>query len=107
MEETQPPSRLVVIPFLHGKITADGKLSEPDIYFILEKWLKRHPEFRGREEDFRIARGYMHLAGGVRTDLLRVTSEFNPDLVDYDPAQDADLYEYFLADYCGEMPTIP
>lgn len=54
MNEPKPTGRIVVIPFLHGKVTADGKLSEPDIYFILEKWLARHPEFRGREREFRI-----------------------------------------------------
>ncbi len=100
MNELKPAGRLVVIPFLHGKLTADGKLSEPDIYFILEKWLERHLECRGREKEFRISRGSMHLPGGVPTELLRVTAEFSPDLANYDPAQDADLYEYFLADNC-------
>ena len=104
MSEPKQPGRIVVIPFLHGKLTADGKLSEPDIHFILEKWLERHPEFRGREQEFRITRGQMHLSGGLRTDLLRVTAEFSPDLASYDPAQDADLYEYFLAENCGETP---
>jgi hypothetical protein len=41
--------RIVIIPFLHGKITAGGKLIEPDIDAILEKWLERHPEFRDRK----------------------------------------------------------
>jgi hypothetical protein len=107
MNEPKPQGRIVIVPFLHGKLTADGKLSEPDIYFILEKWLERHPEFRGREKEFRVVRGTMHLSGGHRTDLLRVTAEFSPDLAGYDPAQDADLYEYFLADDCGENPARP
>ena len=107
MSESKPPGRIVVIPFLHGKMTADGKLSEPDIYFILEKWLERHPEFRGREKEFRIVRGHMHLPGGHRTDLLRVTAEVSADLAGYDPAQDADLYEYFLAENCGTTQAKP
>ena len=102
MNEVQPPSRIVIIPFLHGKLTADGKLSEPDIDSIFDQWLARHPEFRGRDQGFRLTRGYMHLPGGVRTDLLRLTAEFHPDLADYDPVQDADLYEYFLADESAE-----
>jgi hypothetical protein len=102
MTEPKPPHCIVIIPFLHGKLTADGKLSEPDIYFIMEKWLERHPEFRGREQDFRIGRGHMRLPSGIRTDLVRVTAEFSPDLAGYDSANDADLYEYFLADDCGE-----
>lgn len=106
-DEAKPIGRIVVIPFLHGKITADGKLSEPDIYFILEKWLERHPQFRGREQEFRIVRSKMLLPRGVQTDLLRVTAEFSPDLAGYDPAQDADLYEYFLYESCGRTQSNP
>ena len=36
--------RVLIIPYLHGKMTRDGKLTEPDIYWIIEKWLERHPE---------------------------------------------------------------
>ena len=32
-----PPKRITIIPDLHGKLTRDGKLSEPDIYWILDK----------------------------------------------------------------------
>jgi hypothetical protein len=32
--------RIEIIPALHGKLTRDRKLSEPDIYCILEKWLE-------------------------------------------------------------------
>lgn len=98
MSKPTGSQRIVIIPFLHGKVTADGKLSEPDIYFIFEKWMQRHPQFRGREQEFRIVRGNMHLSGGYRTELLRVTAELSPALADYDPVQDADLYEYFLAE---------
>jgi hypothetical protein len=43
--------RIVIIPFLHGEVDADGSLTEPDIDAILEKWLQRHPQFRGTAED--------------------------------------------------------
>ena len=102
MNDRNPSTRIVIIPFLHGKLTADGKLSEPDIYYILEKWMERHPEFRGREREFRIVRGQMHLPEGFQTELLRVTAENFFELAGYDPSHDADLYEYFLADECEE-----
>ena len=54
--------RIEIIPALHGKLTRDGKLSEPDIYSILEKWLERHPTFKGRENEIRIVRGRMEPA---------------------------------------------
>ena len=71
--------RIVIIPFLQGKITAEGKLIEPDIDAILEKWLERHPEFRDRK--FHIIK-----TGGDETCLVRVTADFSPDLANYDPA---------------------
>ena len=89
--------RIVIIPFLHGKLDADGSLIEPDIDAILEKWLQRHPQFRGRE--FHVIRGRMTLMtddDSIDTDLVRVTVDFSPDLEHYDPAEDADLYEKFL-----------
>ncbi len=82
--------RIVIIPFLQGKLAPDGTLIEPDIDAILEKWLERHPEFRGRK--FHVIK-----TGGDETCLVRVTADFSLDLADYDPAQDADLYEAFLA----------
>ena len=33
---------------------------------------------------------------GIETDLVRVTTDFTPDLEDYDPAEDVDLYEEFI-----------
>jgi hypothetical protein len=87
--------RIVIIPFLHGKITADGSLIEPDIDAILEKWLQRHPQFRGRE--FHVIRARMTLEeDDIETDLVRVTADVSPDLAGYDPAEDADLYDDFL-----------
>jgi len=97
--------RIVIIPFLHGKLAADGMLIEPDIEAILEKWLDRHPEFRGR--DFHVIRGKMTLVeDDIETDLVRVTADFSPDLAEYDPAEDADLYDEFLAEEEGSAPPI-
>jgi len=89
--------RIVIIPFLHGKLAPDGTLIEPDIDAILERWLERHPEFQGRE--FHVIK-----TGGDETCLVRVTTDESPDLASYDPAQDADLYEAFLAKSEGSPP---
>jgi hypothetical protein len=91
------PRRITIIPDIHGKITGDGKLSEPDIYRIVERWLERHPEVKGRERDLRIVRGQMTLLPGIKTDLISVSMVAGDDIEGYDPAQDADLYEDFLA----------
>jgi hypothetical protein len=40
--------RITIIPHIEGKITGDGKVSEPDIYWIMDKWLERHPEIKKR-----------------------------------------------------------
>ncbi len=94
--------RIVIIPFLHGKLDADGSLVEPDIDVILEMWLQRHPQFRGRE--FHVIRAKMTLEDNdTKTNLVRVTVDFSPDLEHYDPTEDADLYEEFLADK-GDSP---
>jgi hypothetical protein len=88
--------RIVIIPFLHGKLDAHGNLIEPDIDAIFENWLQRHPQFLGRK--FHTIK-----TGAKKTCLVRVTVDFSPDLADYDPAEDADLYEEFLADK-GDSP---
>jgi hypothetical protein len=90
------PKRITIIPDIHGKITRDGKMSEPDIYWIMEKWLERHPEVKGRERDIRIVRGTMTLPQGTKTDLISVSIVAGDDIEGYDPAQDADLYAYYL-----------
>ena len=63
--------RIVIIPFLQGKLAPDGTLIEPDIDAILEKWLERHPEFRGRK--FHVIK-----TGGDETCLVRVTTDESP-----------------------------
>ena len=90
------PKRITIIPDIHGKITRDGKMSEPDIHWIMEKWLERHPEVKGRERDIRIVRGTMTLPQGAKTDLISVSIVAGDDIEGYDPAQDADLYAYYL-----------
>ena len=99
--------RIVIIPFLHGKLTADGKLIEPNIEAILEKWLQRHPQFRGSERDYRTIRAKTYSPEGIATIFVRVTAEFTADLADYDPAEDADLYDEFLAEDIGSSSTEP
>ena len=74
------PKRITIIPDIHGKITRDGKMSEPDIYWIMEKWLERHPEVKGRERDIRIVRGTMTLPQGVKTDLISVSIVAGDDI---------------------------
>jgi hypothetical protein len=101
-----PIGRIIIIPFLHGKITDDGTLIEPDIDAILERWLDPPPEFRGR--DFHITRsGKYSLHDGIVTKLVRVTTDFSPDLEGYDPSDDAELYEEFLAEDGGSAPSEP
>lgn len=93
---SEEPKRIEIIPFLHGYVAADGKLIEPDIYRILEKWLERHPDYRGREREFRISRAAMRLPNGVPTERIRVLAEASPSLADYNPAEDTDLYKDFV-----------
>ena len=90
--------RIKIIPALHGKLTRDGKLSEPDIYYIMEKWLERHPSFKGTENEIRIVRSQWTLHEGIRTEVVSVSVTENEDIAGYDPAQDRDLYEYYLAE---------
>ncbi len=97
------PRRITIIRHLHGKVTRDGKLSEPDIDWIMEKWLERHPEIKKRTQDIRVVRGTMTLPQGVKTDLIHATIIAGEDIDGYDPAQDQDLYLYYLAEHQGEQ----
>ncbi len=90
--------RGTIIPDLHGKLTRDGKLSEPDIYYILEKWIERHPEYTGRELKIRIVSSPWTLREGIRTDVVSASVVESEQIAGYDPAQDRDLYEYYLAE---------
>ena len=97
------PKRITIIPFIHGKLTRDGKMSEPDIYWIMDKWLERHPQIKKRTQDIRVTFGTMTLPHGGKTDLIRATIIVGEDIEGYDPAQDLDLYEYFLSDDQGDL----
>jgi hypothetical protein len=96
--------RIVIIPFLNGKLDIGGNPVEPDIDDILEKWLQRHPEFRGRR--FHVIRSPSCFVSEIETQLVRVTTDFSPDLADYDPSEDADLYEEFLPEEEDSAPPI-
>jgi len=97
-------ARIQIIPNIHGKITRDGKISEPDIYYILEKWFERHPEIKKRKDRIRISSGRFTLLEGHRTDLVDASIIWGPDIDGHNPSEDADLYEYFLAEDQGD-PT--
>ncbi len=98
LQPTAPAKRVTIIPRIHGKITKDGKASEPDIHWIMEKWLERHPEFKTRTKDIRAAYGQWHTREGYRTEVVNVTITPGDDIAGYDPAEDVDLYEYYLVD---------
>jgi hypothetical protein len=92
------PKRITIIRYIHGKVTRDGKMSEPDIHWIIEKWLERHPHLKKRSKDIRVVRGVMTLPQGVKTDLISATILAGKDIEGYDPKQDEDLYAYFLSE---------
>jgi len=97
------PKRITIIPYIHGKITRDGKMSEPDIYWIMEKWLERHPKIKKRTQDIRVVQGRMTLPQGAKTDLINATIIAGEDIDGYDPAQDQDLYAYYLSEDQGDQ----
>ena len=78
-------------------------MSEPDIYWIMDKWLERHPEIKKRTQDIRVVRGAMTLPNGAKTDLIRATIIAGEDINGYDPTQDQDLYAYFLSEDQGDQ----
>ena len=100
-----PPKRIEIIPAIHGKLTRDGKISEPDVYWIIDKWLERHPEIKVRQNDIRVVRGQWTTEDGLKTEVITVSIVADDDIDGYDPAQDADLYQYFLAEerYYSEL----
>jgi hypothetical protein len=61
-------------------------MSEPDIDWILEQWLERHPEVQGPERDIRIVRGTWTLPRGIKTEVLSVSIVAGEDIEGYDPA---------------------
>ena len=93
-----PSDRIEIILPIHGKLTYDGKVCEPDMYWIVEKWLQRHPEVAGRTHDIRVTRGRWTTKDGLPTEVIHGTINYADDIAGYDPAQDTDLYEYWLAE---------
>ena len=93
-----PAKRIQIIPRIHGKRTRDGKVSEPDIHWIVEKWLARHPEITVRKGDVRVVSGRWHTRDGLETEVVSASMPACKELAGYDPATDVDLYEYYLAD---------
>jgi len=93
-----PKERITIIPRIHGKITYNGKVSEPDIAWILEKWLDRHPQVKKRRRDISVFQGRWHTREGLETAVISVSISAGKDIAGYNPAEDVDLYEYYLAD---------
>ncbi|MBC8877102.1 MAG: hypothetical protein H8E44_47340 [Planctomycetes bacterium] len=99
-----PQNRITIISTIHGKLTFDRKVCEPDVAWIIEKWLDRHPEIRQRRQDIRVVSGRWTTEDGLETQVRTVSIVAGDDLADYDPEQDGDIYEYWKAEdrYCQE-----
>ena len=95
MSET---NRITIIAAIHGKLTFDGKVSEPDIAWIIERWLERHPQIKQRRRDIRAACGKWTTEKGLPTEVVTVSVVAGDDIAGYEPEQDADLYEYWKAE---------
>ncbi len=93
-----PSGRIEIIPPIHGKLTYDGKVCEPDIYWIMEKWLARHPEIDSGTQDVRVTGGQWTTEDGLSTEVIHATIKNCDDLAGYELCQDTDLYEYWLAE---------
>ena len=93
-----PEDRITIIRPIHGKRTYDGKVCEPDIAWILEKWLDRHPKIRKRRQDIRVVHGQWTTEDGMKTEVITATIVAGEDIAGYDPENDADLYEYWKAE---------
>jgi hypothetical protein len=72
----------------------------------LKKWLERHPEHRDKNYHVIRSKSYQ-VDDDIATVLVRVTADFDEELAVYNPADDADLYDEFLAEDDGSAPTEP
>ena len=90
--------RITIISAIHGKLTYDRKISEPDVAWIIEKWLARHPEINNRQGRIRAVSGQWTTEDGLKTEVITVTIVADDDIAGYDPERDADLYEYWKAE---------
>ena len=93
-----PQKRITIISAIHGKLTYDRKICEPDIAWIIEKWLDRHPEIRKRRQDICARSGRWTTEDGLETEVRSVSIVAGDDIAGYDPEQDADIYEYWKAE---------
>ena len=98
MAKAAGKKRVTIIPAIHGKLTYDGKVCEPDVTWIIEKWLDRHPEIRKRQHEIRALSGNWTTADGLKTQVTTVSIVAGDDLAGYDPAEDEDIYEYWMAE---------
>ena len=98
MAKRSGEKRITIVPAIHGKLTYDGKISEPDVAWIIEKWLERHSEVNNRQGRIRAVSGQWTTADGLKTEVVTVTIAAGDDIAEYDPEQDADLYEYWKAE---------
>ena len=90
--------RVTFIAAIQGKLTYDGTICQPDIAWIIEKWLDRHPEIRKRRHEIRALGGRWSTEDGLRTEVVTVSIIADDDIADYDPGEDADIYEYWKAE---------
>ncbi len=98
MVKAAKQKRIKIIPAIHGKLTRDHKVCEPDVSWILEQWLERHPEIKKRQKDIRVTHGQWTTAGGLKTEVISVSVIVGDDIAGYDPETDVDLYEYWIAE---------
>lgn len=90
--------RMTIIPAIHGKLTYDRKVCEPDMAWIIDKWLDRHPEIRKRRKDIWVVTGRWYTEDGLETEVRSVSIVAGDDLAGYEPEPDADIYEYWKAE---------
>lgn len=90
--------RITIISAIHGKLTFERKVCEPDVAWIIEKWLDRHPEIRKRRQDIRVVSGQWTTEDGLETQVRTVSIVAGDVLAGYEPEQDADIYEYWMAE---------
>ena len=63
-----------------------------------DRWLKRHPDVENRPSRIRAVSGQWTTADGLKTEVVTVTIVVGDDIAEYDPEEDADLYEYWKAE---------
>jgi hypothetical protein len=71
---------------------------KPAIAWMIEKWLDRHPEIRKRRHEIRALSGRWTTEDGLRTEVITVSILAGDDIADYDPEEDADIYECWKAE---------